>query len=284
MLLGHGRGLTMLRKIAADSLTCKVKEVRPVTPDLYSLAFDVDEPFEFRAGQYLTFLIPELAAYEGSFTRNYSIATPPEKRPLEVCFEIVGPGSTYLHELRPGGAFHASGPFGKFVYRPAAGRHFCYVATGSGIGPFRSMVFSRVFQESPPVSATCVLGVEDEQQIPYRKELEAFADKKSHHFLPVLVNPKSKSWEGQRGTVTDCLRRFGETFPLLESSDLSLNGIEGYPWTRTDFFLCGEGQMIRDVTDWLVSRGVPKYSILREVYFDTRDQRLEADEARRVAG
>src|SRR4051794_26868064 len=114
----------------APPTECKVKEVRLLTPHICSLSFETPSPFAFQAGQYVNVVIPDVGGRV--FTKNYSLATPPEKRPMELCFELVGAGPAYLSKLCPGDTFEARGPFGKFVYEGNPNRHFCYVATGSG--------------------------------------------------------------------------------------------------------------------------------------------------------
>ncbi|MBI3336111.1 FAD-dependent oxidoreductase [Candidatus Peregrinibacteria bacterium] len=186
-------------KVKTSPIICKVEEVRFLTPHICSLSFQTEKPFEFQGGQYINILIPD-GSVEKAFSRNYSIATPPEKRPLELCFELVGTGTSYLNRLKPGDTFKIRGPYGEFVFDSNPNRHFCYVGTGSGIGPFRSIAFSSVFQNTHPISVTCILGVENEEEIPYRDELEKFAlEKPTHHFIPVLSRPKSKDWKGKQG-------------------------------------------------------------------------------------
>lgn len=56
---------------------------------------------------------------------------------------------------------------------------------------------------------------------------------------------------GFKGRVTAYLRTLG--------SD--------YPWTKTQYFLCGNGAMIDEVKRLLAERGVAKESIHQEVYY-----------------
>lgn len=255
---------------------CKVKEVRLLTSHICELSFETEGNFDFQAGQYVNVLIPNGGKGNRAFARNYCLATPPEKRPMELCFELVGSGTSYLSKLRSGDTFKIRGPFGKFAFEGKANRHFCYLATGSGIGPFRSIVFSNHFKKAPPISATCVLGVENEEEIIYREEMERFdADSPSHHFIPVLSHPKSPTWKGIRGKVADCLKSFGANFPLLNNQDLILDGIEGFPWARTEFYLCGDGAMIEEVEGVLLEKGVAPSSIHQEVYFDSKEEPLK---------
>lgn len=260
----------------SSPLTFQVREVRLLTPHTCSLSFEAEEPFSFQAGQYINVRIPNGGKSHNELSRNYSIVTPPEKRPLELCFELVGTGTTHLSRLRPNDTFQARGPYGKFIYEGKSDRHLCYFATGSGIGPFRSIAFSDQFNKASPLSTTCLLGVENEEEILYRDELEKFDSENSrHHFIPVLSHPKSQDWKGMSGSVSDCLKRFGESFPLLKNHDLILDGLEGYPWTRTDFYLCGEGETIAEIKALLLAKGVSQTSIHEEVYFESKETPLK---------
>jgi ferredoxin-NADP reductase len=65
------------------------------------------------------------------------------------------------------------------------------------------------------------------------------------------VSQPGSDWKGFKGRVTDHLR-------ALDSS---------YPWAETDFYLCGNGQMITEVKAILADRGVTKDAIHQEKYY-----------------
>jgi CDP-4-dehydro-6-deoxyglucose reductase, E3 len=228
---------------------CLVKDFRMITSTVFELTFDTDHPFHFVAGQFVSVIIPGAGPKGRDLRRAYSIASAPEIKPVELCIKIVeeGPGTQYLNRLRPGDRFRMVAPYGDFVYKPRPGRSICFVATGTGIAPFRSIVMSNHYKEMPPQSAHCFFGVRNEDELIY---LDLFQNHPSLHFVSA-VSKASSGWKGFRGRVTDYMR-------TLDSS---------FPWLMTDYYLCGHGGMIQEVKTMLLEKGVTKDSIHQEIYY-----------------
>src|SRR3989338_2592045 len=89
-----------------------------------SLTYDVFElklerpagSLPFRAGQYMSIVIPGAGPGGRNLRRAYSIASPPESAEIELCVKLVdsGPGTHYLNSLKAGEAFQGQFPFGDF--------------------------------------------------------------------------------------------------------------------------------------------------------------------------
>src|SRR5580704_6873471 len=96
--------------------------------------------FGFVAGQWLSFKTNEPSGEE--ITRAYSIASPPgEDNRFALCLNRVLDGfmSNFLCDMKTGDEVACSGPFGDFILRPPM-RDTVFIATGTGIAPFRSML------------------------------------------------------------------------------------------------------------------------------------------------
>ncbi len=234
----------------AIELNCEVKSFRMLTPTVFEITFEGDKPVEFEAGQFVSVVIPGAGPKGRDLRRAYSIASGPEVRPIELCVKLVegGPGTNYLYKLRPGDKFRGFFPYGDFTYEPKPGRHACFIATGTGIAPFRSMVFSRALAENPPASTVALLGVRDEAELLY---LDEFTGRPGVTWAPCVSRPTTDAWKGFRGRVTDWLRAQGQEFP----------------WLETEYYLCGGSAMIDEVKRILAEKGVQKESIHQEVYY-----------------
>src|SRR5262249_48656966 len=158
---------------------------------------------EFIAGQFVSVVIPGAGPNGRDLRRAYSIASPPERRPIELCIKLVegGPGTNYLNKLRPGDKFKAFAPYGDFVYKTKPGNQACFIATGTAIAPFRAMVFSEAFRKPPPPKAYCLLGVRTEDELLYLKELEGIP---GVQWVTPVSQPQP-SWKGFKGRVTHFL-------------------------------------------------------------------------------
>jgi NAD(P)H-flavin reductase len=230
-------------------LSCLVIFNRMVTPTVFEIGFETTPSFEFKAGQFVSVIVPGAGPQGRDLRRAYSIASWPGKNPVELCIRLVegGPGTQYLHKLKVGDRFKSWAPYGDFVYKHKPERHVCFIATGTGLAPFRAMVLSKEYQTQPPLSATCLFGVRASSELLYEKEL---ANLKGMKWVPAISQP-AESWSGYRGRVTD----------YLKSMDAN------YPWLSTDYYLCGNGGMITEVKAFLQAQGVTKDSIFQEIYY-----------------
>src|SRR5438270_11046393 len=95
--------------------------------------------FAFVAGQWLSLTHTKPDGEE--ITRAYSIASPPDGNRFALCLNRVQDGfmSNYLCDLAPGAEISGQGPFGNFILRPPL-RDTIFIATGTGIAPYRSML------------------------------------------------------------------------------------------------------------------------------------------------
>ena len=242
--------------MAAKEYQCEVKSFKMITPTVFELGFETSEPVEFEAGQFFSIVVPGAGPNGRNLRRAYSIASPPEKRPIELCVKLVigGPGTNFLIKLRPGDRFSAYATYGDFTYEPKPGRAACFIATGTGIAPFRSMIFSTAFREAAPTHSYCLLGVREQEEVIYTEE---FGDVPNLTYVPAVSRPnppgQGPEWTGFRGRVTDWLRQQDQSFP----------------WKETEFYLCGNSAMIDETTALLLERGVEKSSIHKEIYYKT---------------
>jgi ferredoxin-NADP reductase len=240
----------------AKEYQCEVKSFKMITPTVFELGFETTEPVEFEAGQFFSIVIPGAGPKGRDLRRAYSIASPPERRPIELCVKLVegGPGTNFLIKLRPGDKFRAFATYGDFTFEPKAGRAACFIATGTGIAPFRSMIFSKAYEEARPTRAYCLLGVREQEEVIYTDE---FKPVPGLEYVVAVSRPNAAEtgpeWKGFKGRVTDWLRAQGPEFP----------------WKETEFYLCGNGAMIDETKTLLTERGVEKTSIHQEIYYKT---------------
>lgn len=232
----------------ASRLKCRVIEVRWATPSVFLVRFEPSRSFSFLPGQFISVVVPTPS---GPVKRCYSLASSPQEsqaqNAYELCIKLVpgGAGSTYLSKFRPGSEFEAFAPYGSFTYKPAArGRGVVFICTGSGIAPFRSVAASHLFQQNRPSHSLLLYGARDEREILYERDFLQLGLE-----MVVAVSNPSPSWKGFSGRVTDYLASLGPEFP----------------WHQTDFYLCGNGQMVQDVCALLQGGlGVSEKHIHRE--------------------
>jgi CDP-4-dehydro-6-deoxyglucose reductase len=184
-----------------ETFDARLVRARPLSPSVRELVFErVDgAPFVFEAGQWVSLVLP---LPEGELRRAYSIASAPDGTPrfdLTVTHVSKGPGSSFLHSLASGTTLRTVGPQGFFTRPLAEAGPSLFIATGTGIAPFRSMIRAALAAKSPhPMSL--LFGVRHEEDILYRDELVALANEPGMRVELTLSQPGS-DWKGRRGYV-----------------------------------------------------------------------------------
>ncbi len=206
--------------------------------------------FGFVSGQWLSVRANTPDGEE--ITRAYSIASPPsENGHFAFCLNRVQDGfmSNYLCGLDEGARIAFQGPFGDFILRPPL-RDTAFIATGTGIAPFRSMMHWLLANDERNQGHRfwLLFGARREQDIYYREEFERLAaDHANFHFLPTLSRAEAE-WNGLRGYVQE-----------------HLTEIVG---ARTDMhaYICGLDKMVKANRELLKSLGWDRTSIRYEKY------------------
>ena len=113
------------------------------------LVADDGEPLAFRAGQFLSCLVP---IGGDLLTRPYSIASAPGEPRLELLLNLDpgGPGSHRLFQLRVGDTLRFTGPWGTFTIDDPPAVETVFVAEQTGIAPIRSILLDLVRRPQRP--------------------------------------------------------------------------------------------------------------------------------------
>jgi ferredoxin-NADP reductase len=206
--------------------------------------------FGFVAGQWLSFKTHK--PYCEEITRAYSIASPPgDDNRFALCLNRVQDGfmSNFLCDMREGDEIRCQGPFGDFILRPPL-RDTIFIATGTGIAPFRSMLHWLLADPArhQDKQSWLVFGNRTEDDIYYHKEFLSLASQHANfHYLPTLSRG-GQEWQGLRGYVQE--------------------QVPGIVQGRRDMhaYICGLDKMIKANRDLLKGRGWDRKSILYEKY------------------
>lgn len=141
------------------------------------------EHFSYLAGQFITIHFPvQTEAGEKILRRSYSVATTPEKFKETGCIEFAagyvknGPASELLFHLNPGDTLQASGPFGRLILKEEMPKRYIFVATSTGITPFRAMltVLAERLKEHPTLEIVLLEGVQYQRDALYAEDFLAF--------------------------------------------------------------------------------------------------------------
>lgn len=211
-----------------------------------------DTPFHFEPGQFLTLDLP-VGAKPKERWRSYSIASPPgDDNVVELVIVQLdgGAGTQYLfEEAGIGTELSFMGPLGKFTLPDNIEQDVCFICTGTGVAPFRSMLLDLYAKKIMTPDFYLIFGTRYVDDILYYDELEELNRKWTNfHYHVALSRDRSTEWHGHTGYVH---KVYQDLFHDLRPAD---------------FYLCGWRAMINDAKEKIEEMGYPPSSIHREVY------------------
>lgn len=216
---------------AVKKYTAKILEIRELTESTYILRLERTVS-DFVPGQYLVLGMP------GSREkREYSIYSPKQAPFIEVLIKEVDTGSVsrQLRNNKAGDPVEIEGPFGYFVMNELKipQNKYLFVATGTGISPFHSLV-----QSFPNLQYTLLHGV--------RHTYEGY-EKNTYngHYIQCTSRERTGDFYGR---VTDYLRKH----PVDP---------------QTLCYLCGNSSMVDEAYRILENQGLPPAHLHAEIYF-----------------
>ena len=227
----------------------KVLEIESLTSDSVKIVFDNSEAdiFNFKAGQYIT-LRKEISNED--VRRSYSLSSAPGEG-IEIGVKRIENGlmSTFLtKELKVGDSMDVMPPTGNFYLDSKENKsHYVAICAGSGITPILSMI-KQVLNHNPNSFFTLIYGNQTRNSTMFLDELQSLENNfQSQFFIHYIFS---------RQDVSDCLRGRIDNILLedLFKSSKSLKEADSY-------FLCGPGEMIDNVNQFLKDSGTESNKI-----------------------
>ncbi len=210
-------------------ITARLTQSEILSDRTKHLEFEVQgEPqFNFIAGQFIS--VREPRSDGKLITRAYSLASPPRcDNRFDLCLNRVDEGfmSNYLCDLEPGHDVHFNGPHGHFVLKPER-KDAIFIATGTGIAPFRGMLQWLLADEERHRGHQfwLVYGTRFEKDIYYREEFEQLAKEHPNFSYVVTLSRPSEAWQGATGYVQEHVRQIVGDRKNMEAYICGLNNM-----------------------------------------------------------
>ena len=275
-------------------IPARLESKQDIADGLSIFRFSLARDFQFLPGQYATLWL----THRGKTTpRPYSIvSSPSETRSLEFYINLVEHGRLTpslwdpevlrgLHDSEHETFAEFSGPKGKFVLDPQDPRDLVFVASGTGLAPFISMIrtLDRDYLANPeifrPRTIYIIHGVSYSRNLGYRSELEQLAAETLRNprrklavvYLPTISRPHlDPAWSGLTGRAESLFEGLSE--PDSSAHDLrsiikSMLAAILRPETHA-VYLCGHPGTIDNAGSILAGRGFrPDVDLKREKYY-----------------
>ncbi|BCB89515.1 NADH:ubiquinone reductase (Na(+)-transporting) subunit F [Phytohabitans suffuscus] len=240
--------------------TGTVTELADVARDIRVVRIALDEELRFAPGQYVALRVPGTPA-----TRTYSLANPPTQRRLLELHVRRTPGGLasdgwVFGPMAAGERVSLSGPYGRFVFRPARPEPAIMVAGGTGLAPIASMIRHALAAPSGP-RLYLYHGARTRADLYCVDEFRALAAAHPDRFRyrPCLSeqtpeDPAGGGWDGGAGLVTD----------VLAADFDRCSGHVGY--------VCGPPPMVDAALKLLMRKRLFPRDIYREDFFSEADR------------
>ena len=281
--------------IKPQKFTSRLASMEKVSSKVYVKRFDLIEPKEiaFLAGQTVMLQVAP------GVNRSMSIASPPSiHTSILVAHDVSpnGPYSQWTVHASVGDSMNFIGPLGVFVCDAQSPRGKIFVATGTGIAPFRSMLLDqlsalrsqknldpssvslsadhtrygkekmkpdKIFSFPAPIAL--YWGLRHEEDIFWNEELEKLAANPpaggpNFKFVLTLSQP-SDNWPASNALRSNAgwSGKRGRVGDHVFTHEQNLMG--------SDFYLCGNKPMVTEMEAALLAKGVPKEQIKRELFY-----------------
>jgi len=223
-----------------------VKEIIPRTHDVTSFRFPRPAELEYKAGQ---FLFVTLKADGKELSKHFSFSSgPTEKTHIEFTKKLSDSYfSAALKALKKSDWARIDAPYGKFTFE---GEHEKIGLLGGGIGitPFIG-ICKYCTDMRLDTKITLLYGNRTEDDIAFRKELEAMQEQNENLKVVFTLNEADSEWKGATGFIT---------------ADMIKKEIPDYE--ETVFYTCGPPAMVEIMGKLIEQLGLPETQLKREYF------------------
>ncbi|KQW88592.1 CDP-6-deoxy-delta-3,4-glucoseen reductase [Massilia sp. Root418] len=232
----------------------RVSTIEKVAPDVVviSLQLPANETLQYRAGQYIEFLLRD------GKRRSYSIATAPDNGPLTLHIRHM-PGGLFTDQvfstMKERDILRFEGPLGTFFVRDDSDKPMVLLASGTGFAPIKAIV-EHLVQTGSQRKMVLYWGGRRPQDL-YMDALcrEWAASLPNFQYVPVVSNAEAEdNWNGRSGFVHHAV--------MADLPDLS-----GY-----QVYSCGAPVMVESAKKDFVARcGLPEDEFYADAFTSEAD-------------
>ena len=251
----------VVSRIHPKRMKLRVEEILTQTATAKTFCLErVEGPLPpFRAGQYVNVIV-NVGGVRTS--RPYSISSAPLAGRLELTVRDKPGGFVapyFFNDLKVGDVLETSGPTGRFYHEPLIdGENLVFLAGGSGITPFMSMIREMV-QRKHPLRINLLYGSRTPEDVIFRGELEKLAATHSNFTFSLVISEPPEGYRGLKGFLDS---------KLIAQLVADIQG--------KTFYVCGPRAMHHLCKAALQEMEVPQRRIRYELYGAPQDVSKES--------
>jgi len=220
----------------------KVVEKKQLSPKVVGVKIETEEPLEYQAGQYASWLIEDER-------RLFSYAAPANGK--EAYFLVdTSPGgvaSKFVQKLAVGDGVEWLSPYGFFTVEDGADSPLLFIATGTGVAPLRAHILD-LLAKNTKRAMTLVFGISEIEHLFLQEEWDELKKKHKNFKVITVCENGHDGWPGETGMVTEVVPRVIKDLP------------------RHSIYICGNPNMLIEMVAVLRENGVSDEQIHTEGY------------------
>ncbi len=227
-----------------------IAEIDKDTPDVTLFKFKAQDgsKLDFKPGMFV--MLHHKDAQTGAdIGRAFSLASLPNDDTIEFAISMIhGRFTSYLDTAKVGDIYYVTGPYGQFQFNAGIDSKVMFIAGGTGIAPFLSML-RQIKHENLSTDVKLIYSVRFHKDIIRKEELEQYRNELTFDYCVTATREGTDEWSGEHGHVN-------EDMVKKHAPDI----------TERTCYVCGPLEFTKAVQNVLVSLGVDKQKIKADVW------------------
>lgn len=182
-----------------------LKEKKQETPDVTTFIFEPSEKLEWKAGQFLHYVLHHDKTDDRGSDRWFTISSAPFEGHVNITTRFNNQRSSTFKEtlknLKEGGEIEASEVDGDFIVDDPQ-KEMVFIAGGIGVTPFRSILL-QLDHEGKNLNIHLLYANRSEDNIPFKEEFESLAKKHPEFKITYIIDPEKLNEETLKKYLPD---------------------------------------------------------------------------------
>jgi len=237
--------------LQANMSTYSLIEISTETPDVTMFRFrsNAGLRIKFDPGMFVMLAWMDPNTKE-RIARAFSLSNAPSDDYIEFIIHMIhGKFTSHLDTAKVSDTYYVTGPHGQFKFIPAMDKKVLFIAGGTGLAPFLSMI--REIKQLKSGNDTVLLySVRFPNEIIRKGELEQLKNDISMKMVVTVTRPaEGDGWTGITGHI-----------------DANMIKVQVADFMDRTSYICGPLPFVKAVKDALTSLGVPSEKIKADVW------------------
>ena len=228
-----------------------VAEILHDTPDVDVFKFRADDSYrlKFDPGMFVMLTYSNKETNE-KITRAFSLASEPEGETVDFFIHMIhGRITSKMEGAKVGDTYYITGPYGQFKFRPEEDKKVLFIAGGTGLAPFMSML-KYIDKLKSGTDVILLYSIRFPNEIIRKPELEMLEKSMGMKMVISVTRPQENDgWNGEKGHIDDAM------------ISRHVNDI----MDRTTY-ICGPLPFVKAMKDALAKLNVPNQKIKADVW------------------